>query len=209
MTPLTETEVFPEHETALAAVELLAHWWSRPVPEEVAVWLAAADVEDEVQRRLLGRTGTESLARLACGELLVEYERLFVGPGPVPCPPYESFWREDVPIDVRRSLMGPCTADLRRLYGELGLEVVPERGELPDLVSIELEALAYAISCRNEPVAQELFMSHLKKWLPRLSRAVAREAEHTFYRELAQLSLAWVRPLEGHVVALAAQSGAP
>ena len=55
--------------------------------------------------------------------LLDEYERLFVGPGQVPCPPYESFWREDVPVDIRRTLMGPCTAELRGLYQELGLEI--------------------------------------------------------------------------------------
>ena len=94
--------------TAVAALQLLAHWWSRPVAEEVTTWSGAAEIEAEVRSRM-PEGKVDLLLSSGGGDrtgLLDEHERLFVGPGPVPCPPYESFWREDVPIDIRRSLMG-------------------------------------------------------------------------------------------------------
>jgi TorA maturation chaperone TorD len=194
-----------EPATAVAAVDLLAHWWSRPVLDEVATWAGAAEVEAEVRRGMPGQSSAQLLAP-GGGELLGlldEHERLFVGPGPVPCPPYESFWREDVPIDIRRSLMGPCTADLRRLYAELGLKMAPASGEMPDHVAVELEALAYALSSpATYPLARALFFDHLRRWLPRLCRAVAHEAASPFYRDLADRTVDWTGPLQDHLESL-------
>ena len=131
--------------------------------------------------------------------ILDEYERLFVGPGQVPCPPYESFWHEDVPVDIRRTLMGPCTADLNQIYSELGLRVSPRSGELRDCIAIELEATAYALSSdETGPVARRLFQEHLARWLPRLCRAVAHEAGEGFYRDLAVLTLDWLAAIKGY-----------
>ena len=188
--------------TAVLAFVLLAHWWSRPEAEEVITWLDAAEAEASVRASMHGPGGPPPFSSRdwELANLLDEHERLFVGPGPVPCPPYESFWREDVPIDVRRSLMGPCTADLRRLYAELGLEMAPAGGELPDHIAVELEALGYALS--SEPgyaQARAIFFEHLRRWLPRLCRAVAHEAQAPFYRDLAEVTLQWMGPLEQHL----------
>lgn len=190
---------------ASAAADLLAHWWTRPVAEETATWLAAAHVEVAVRAAFPSAVNMGDLARRGTdGHLLDEYERLFVGPGPVPCPPYESFWREDVPIDIRRSLMGPCTADLGQLYGRLGLELAPASGEMPDHVAVELEAFAYALGTEEAvPVAVSLWSDHLRRWLPRLCRAVAHEAEVAFYRDLAELTLAWSTEFHYQLEALA------
>jgi TorA maturation chaperone TorD len=188
--------------TALAALELLAHWWSRPVAEEVARWSDAAGTETEVRRAMAAESGATSpgVVRAGPAGLLDEYERLFVGPGPVPCPPYESFWREDVPIDIRRSLMGPCTAELRQLYAELGLELAPASAEMPDNVAVEFEALAYAVSSpETHAPARALFFEHLRRWLPRLCRAVVRETGSDFYRDLAETTMAWTGPLQSYL----------
>jgi len=40
-------------------------------------------------------------------ELRLEYNRLFVGPGALACPPYESVYRRDRPESERGMLMGP------------------------------------------------------------------------------------------------------
>jgi TorA maturation chaperone TorD len=190
-------------ETIVAAVDLLAHFWSRPITDEVASWAEARDLEAETDIRISSNPlrepvrlpGLEDVPRL-----LDEYERLFVGPGQVPCPPYESFWREDVPVDIRRTLMGPCTADLKRIYLELGLQVSSGSGELPDHIAIELEAMAYALSFdETEPVARQLFEEHLARWLSRLCRAVAHEAEAGFYRNLAVLTLDWLAAIKGYL----------
>ncbi len=190
--------------TATAALDLLAHWWSRPVPDEVTIWTGAAGTEAAVRSHMPGHSAARLLT--SGGELLGlldEHERLFVGPGPVPCPPYESFWREDVPVDIRRSLMGPCTADLRQLYGALGLQMLPASGEMPDHVAVELEALAFALSSpATYPQAQALFFDHLRRWLPRLCRAVAHETESPFYRALADITVDWTGPLQNYLESL-------
>jgi TorA maturation chaperone TorD len=188
--------------TAVALASLLSHWWSRPVPAEVTGWPGAAELADlEAHVGTRGVANTAVLAMKSGGaSLLDEYERLFVGPGPVPCPPYESFWREDVPLEVRRSLMGPCTAELRLIYGELGLEMAATSGEMPDHVAVELEALAFALSSTPTwPVAGAIWSDHLRRWLPRLCRAVAREAEAPFYRDLAPLTIDWSGLLQRHL----------
>ncbi len=189
-------------ETIIGAVGLLAHFWSRPVQAEVETWARARDLEAETDSRISSDPLREPVRVPGLEEvprLLDEYERLFVGPGQVPCPPYESFWREDVPVDIRRTLMGPCTADLKRIYLELGLQVSARSGELPDHIAIELEALAYALSFEEtEAVARELFERHLAQWLSRLCRAVAHEAEEGFYRDLAVLTLDWLAAIRGY-----------
>ncbi|HLN05340.1 MAG TPA: molecular chaperone TorD family protein [Acidimicrobiales bacterium] len=191
--------------TIIAALDLLSHFWSRPVGDEVDEWRQARDFEVEAHRRLSSDVGREPVWLPADLEeslgLLDEYERLFVGPGQVPCPPYESFWREDVPVDIRRTLMGPCTAELRRLYNQLGLEMSSYGGELPDHIAVECEALAYALSLEDaEQIACELF-AHFGHWLPRFCRAVAKEAEHPFYRDLAPMTLDWLVAVRSYFAA--------
>ncbi len=194
--------------TAVAALDLLAHWWSRPEAHEVATWAAAGDIEAEVRRLMPGGRAAPLVAsrHWELTGLLDEHERLFVGPGPVPCPPYESFWREDVPIDIRRSLMGPCTAELRQLYGTLGLEMASASPEMPDHVAVELEALAYALSSpATAAPAKALFFDHLRRWLPRLCRALAHETEGGFYGDLAETTVAWTGPLQSYLELLVDQ----
>lgn len=194
----------PDMSIATTAADLLAHWWSRPVAAEVARWASWQPVAATVATVLGSATSIALPSPTTDDErraLLDEYERLFVGPGAVPCPPYESYWRDDVPIDLRRSLMGPCTEDLHRLYGALGLQI-SAAGELPDHVAVEFEALACALSSPGTlPVAGALLDDHLAKWLPKLCRAVAREAAQPFYRELATVTRAWLPALVGGVPA--------
>ena len=178
---------------ALAA-QLLAHWWSRPVPEEVAVWrggwLDAADTA-----RSLGCCGADLVPLAAAlddeAELLAEYERLFVGPGRVPCPPYEALWRDDGKRLEQGRLMSAATSSVTRLYRSLDLAVRRDAHELPDHLVVELEALAYALG-EDEQAADELLDEHLLRWVPKLSATVEREAELEFYRLLARLTPTWL-----------------
>lgn len=157
--------------TPEVSCDLLSHWWTRPTESEVATWPAPPN---------------------DIAALLNEYERLFVGPAKVPCPPYESFWREDVPIDLRRSLVGPCTAELDHIYRQLGIQLGKSCGELADHIAVELEALAFASAKGLDDVADTIFSAHLQRWVPRLCRAVSRAAEHSFYKELAAETMAWL-----------------
>ena len=82
-------------------------------------------------------------------ELLDEYERLFVGPGRTPCPPYESLWLGGQPRLEQGRLMGAASVAVADLYRGLGLDVAAAAHELPDHVAIELEALAFALRRRG------------------------------------------------------------
>lgn len=201
----TATVVVPEQlepDTVSLAADLLSHLWSRPVPAEVETWAEAREVLAETHSLISSTPAREPVQLPESGEvagLLDGYENLFVGPGQVPCPPYESFWREDVPVDIRRTLMGPCTAELKDLYRELGLQVSAGSGELPDHVAIELEALAYALaSPETEGVARRICQEHLAQFVPRLCRAVTHDAESAFYRDLASLTLDWMAGIRGY-----------
>jgi putative dimethyl sulfoxide reductase chaperone len=121
-----------------------------------------------------------------------EYERLFVGPGRAPCPPYESLWRGDAPRRERGRLMGDCAADVSRIYGALGLQ--PKDGELPDHIALELEAYAFAVE-RGEDEAAETLVEHLAAWVPGFCEAVEAEARQPYYAELARQTSAWVAEL--------------
>ncbi|MGA7833629.1 MAG: molecular chaperone TorD family protein [Acidimicrobiales bacterium] len=186
-------EFIADQNAAIAMLDLLAHWWSRPVADEVETWLGASELEEELSGYIPG-TSSSLVARISpVEEMLDEYEQLFIGPGPVPCPPYESYWRNDVSVDIRRTLMGPCVADLNRLYATMNLEVAPNSGDLPDHVAIEFEALAYSLSFLDgENIAHALFFDHLMKWLPRFCKSVEREARLSFYTELARVTRNWL-----------------
>jgi putative dimethyl sulfoxide reductase chaperone len=204
----------PGQSAIIASADLLAHWWSRPVTAEVTWWLGAAGIEEQVRRQFPGDAdpGGGRLAYSAgqVPALLDEYERLFVGPGQVPCPPYESFWRDDVEIDLWHSLMGPCTADLRNLYREIGIDVNPAAGELPDHAAVEFEALAYALSRPDGGhVAGALVTDHLGQWMPRLCRAVAEHARHPYYSGLAAVTVDWLGHIQRHLAPAADISPGP
>lgn len=183
----------PARLSAAAAADLLSHWWSRPLYDEVEIWFAYTDLAHQ----LFGSAPLpDALDEPAVLGMLEEYERLFVGPGPVPCPPFESCWRIDVPFDLRRGLLGPCTAELRELYGRLGFELALPGAEFTDCLPVELEGLTVALSDPEEAdVTRSLVVDHLHRWVPQLCDAVRQEARHPFYRDLARATSIWVESL--------------
>jgi TorA maturation chaperone TorD len=187
-------------ERALAA-HLLAHWWSRPLEEETAAWAdgwAAARLASASLRR--DTADVDSLERAAADDaprLVEEFERLFVGPGRVPCPPYEALWRDEGQRREQGRLMSTATAAVARLYRTLDLVVSHDSHELPDHIVVELEALTYALDTEgsDEPTTHELLTQHLLIWIPKLCAAVEREAQVEFYRRLARLTPHWLAAL--------------
>ena len=187
---------------AAQAATLLSGWWSRPVEVELAGWDASWPAAAETAEALgLDAAPVEELA--ACSgrtteELLDEYERLFVGPGRTPCPPYESLWLGGQPRLEQGRLMGAASVAVADLYRGLGLDVAGTVHELPDHVAIELEALAFALRAEGataEEARGALLHEHLLSWLPALCAAVEREARQPFYAVLARVTTAWVERL--------------
>jgi len=185
-----------ELNTAASAAMMLAHWWTRPLAIEVATWADAADLGAVIQRQFAGRDVLPACTLDDEAAMLTEYERLFVGPGPVPCPPYESFWRTDVPSYLRHSLMGPCVADLSQLYRSIGIGFDPASEELPDHIAVEFEALGYALSLPDDiGVSNKLLDRHLCVWVPQFCRSLVEASRLAFYRNLAALTMHWLTRL--------------
>lgn len=180
------------------SAQLLAHWWSRPVAEETASW-AGMWPDARAAAATLGRDEAEvdSLEAAAAddaGQLVEEYERLFVGPGRVPCPPYEALWRDDGRRREQGRLMSSATVGVIRLYRALDLAVRPDAHELPDHLVVELEALGYALGAgaAGEQTARQLLTGNLLVWTPKLCAAVEQESRLAFYRRLARLTPGWL-----------------
>ncbi len=178
------------------AARLLGGWWSRPTPAEIERWAVSWPMAEEAARTLeLRRDGIRelrtALEAAQAEALLDEYERLLVGPGRAPCPPYESLWRADQPRREQGRLMGAAAGDVVRIYGKLGLQMRTNAHELPDHLAVELEALAYAFEHERGESAADLARSHLAAWMGPFCAAVAAETEQPFYSELARLTPEW------------------
>ena len=178
--------------------DLLAHWWSQPDPDQRRWWADAWDAAAESDRLLATNLVSDLHAAFDSSredELLEEYERLLVGPGRIPCPPYESLWREGQPRLEQGRVMAAAAAETATLYRQLGLQLRPAAHELPDHVAIEWEALAYALQQKAHEPARHLLHEHLARWMPGFCASVADETTEPFYRVLAQLTPAWTAAL--------------
>lgn len=134
--------------------------------------------------------------------LLLDYTRLFLGPPSPLAAPYGSMW-----LSGEGAVMQESTIALEGLYGEAGFEIDEELGDMPDHVAVELEFLYLLTFKRNEArrageeVAiagwdqlHDLFLSgHLGAWIAPFTQAVKANAGTAFYRELADLTVGFVR----------------
>ncbi len=188
---------------ASAAAAALAAFWGEPEPKSLRLWRSEA-----LQGDLALLAGT-----LGAGEHLLEplhaalkaphrvlaeeYERLFVGPGTVPCPPYEALWRKDRPKLEQGTVFGAVTGRVADLYDDIGVQMRVDLRELPDHVSAEWEAAAHGLQGGPEQrqAARELVTDHLRVWLPPFCGKIREAANLPFYGLLASLTEAWLPAL--------------
>lgn len=125
--------------------------------------------------------------------LIPEYHRLFVGPGALPAPPYESVYRDGWTV------MGESTLQVRRQYAGAGYALDPSITELPDQVAVELlfmavvaeeEARAWegrdAAAALSRLERERAFLEeHLTRWVPAFTDRLVAATEAPFYRMLA------------------------
>lgn len=107
------------------------------------------------------------------------FNRLFVGPGRVPAPPYASVY-----LDPEWRLMGRASLRAGAVYDALGL-ASPHPGSMPaDHLALELDAaLAFSTLAEGgaDPRLAQLknyfLHDHLASWLPRFIAAASKEPE--------------------------------
>jgi TorA maturation chaperone TorD len=115
-----------------------------------------------------------------------EFNRLFVGPGPLPAPPYESVWRSE-----DRLLMQAATEAVRSVYRQHGVQNT--HPEPDDHLAIELEFYdllqqrVISGEAQKEHVAAQMqfLTEHLAAWVPAFAQAVETHTTSPFYRNLA------------------------
>ena len=135
-------------------------------------------------------------------ELLVDYSKLFLGPGHTLAPPYESAWRDknsDDPMDSVQALI--------ELYDDGGFAIDPDFRDLPDHVAVELEFLytlifQQAAAMRSgdrkaldhaKALQWSLQTRHMDAWLGAFVDALRENAQCSFYRDLATITAEFMR----------------
>lgn len=137
-------------------------------------------------------------------KLALDYTQLFLGPGGH-LSPHESVHH------VRDgsgwgTLWGEDTARVKGFIEAMGLTFNPERNDIPDHISVEFEVMhrlteheAKALesgdvetAAQAREAADRFLQEHLLAWAPEFCRQVRGRAQHSFYRELASLTEAFL-----------------
>ena len=126
----------------------------------------------------------------------IDYTRLFIGPGTVLTPPWESVFFSEERLTFQES-----TLHVREWYRRFGLEIKKLHNEPDDHIGLELEFLAHlaklgvaATQGTDQPPqelldAQRAFLTeHVMKWAPVWCGQVREQAKTNFYRGIALMT---------------------
>jgi putative dimethyl sulfoxide reductase chaperone len=149
----------------------------------------------------IGRIGKyleqpDVLSGKSCERLRWDYTRMFIGPGKVPAPPWESIYR-----DVEHLHFSEETLEVREAYRKYQLAPKGLGHEPDDHIGLELDFLHRLCEMAKERaeqadetglvgilVDQKAFLDeHLLRWVPEWTRDVVKSAESEFYKGMAQL----------------------
>jgi TorA maturation chaperone TorD len=136
-------------------------------------------------------------------KLQSDFRQLYIGPGRMSVPPWESVYRNEDHI-----LFDKHTLQVREAYTRHGMEFVNKNKTPEDYIAIELEfmnvltkRLLKALEAGDEEVEQvllneqEAFLNqHLLIWIPRFAALTQKRAQTEFYAGLAGVLngfLAW------------------
>jgi len=135
------------------------------------------------------------IRRLAKGDDLLaeahlnDYQRLFLGPGHLLAPPWESVYRSHEHV-----LFDHTTLEVRKAYRQMGF-IVANSEEPDDHIGLELlfVAILSEKSAAGDGAARHardaFFGQHLLPWVPDFCADVAGHAVTDLYRGLARLTL--------------------
>lgn len=133
-------------------------------------------------------------------ELVLEYTRLFIGPGRH-ISPYESVHREEEGL-----LWGSSTVRVKTFIESSGLKYRSDFKGIPDHISVELEFMQkltryeaeaweqqdHNKAIRSLELEKRFIKEHLLQWIPKFSELVIQEARLVFYREMAKLTKEYI-----------------
>jgi len=143
----------------------------------------------------------DALSRKKCESLHWDYTRMFIGPGKIPAPPWESIYR-----DADHLYFSQETQEVRNAYRKYNLLPKDFGHEPDDHLGLELDFLHKLCEMAWEKAKsadetglveilndQKAFLDeHLLKWVPDWTRDVVKSAETDFYKGMAQLLEAYL-----------------
>lgn len=185
-------------EGRIVVYDLLRHLYLRPPTPEVLSLVRSLRLNLEAAPAairkgldlLQGSSGDETVVPA----LVTEYTRLFVGPGQVPVPPFESCYRTGDSL-----VMQEVTTQVRRAYLEAGLLARRLYSDPDDHVGMEWEFL-YALAtkaagalARGDATEARTWLAqrraflqdHLLRWSPQFCERLLAATPHTFFQGLA------------------------
>jgi TorA maturation chaperone TorD len=111
-----------------------------------------------------------------------EYRRLFVGPNPMPVPPWGSVY-----TDREQVIFGVSTIELHRWMGEQGIDRQDDEKTPEDHIGFMLLLLSWL--ARHKPDALEEYLrDHLLTWSSHFLAELEEAANQPFYQGLARLT---------------------
>ncbi|MCG0278860.1 MAG: molecular chaperone TorD family protein [Thermanaeromonas sp.] len=127
-------------------------------------------------------------------KLRQDFTRLFVGPGGIKAPPWESVYRSR-----ERLLFGEETLAVRKFYQSFGVSIKNLYREPDDHLSLELEFMSWLCARALEELprgewklyleGQKRFLrEHLLEWVPAFTKDMENNAETAFFRGLASFT---------------------
>lgn len=188
------------HEARLNIYVLLQRLYQDAPDETLLAWLIEAGTFanfpvalDETASAALAQVDA-ALTGVTVNDLRADFKQLFVGPGPMTAPPWESVYRNEDHL-----LFDQHTLQVRECYGRHGMEFVRIHQLPEDAIAIELEfmrllteRLLQAIergACDEERYLldeQSAFLKqHLLMWVPKFVLMCQRSAATEVYAGLA------------------------
>lgn len=153
-------------------------------------------VDDDVAREALALM-TGGIAEGVGDDVVWEYRRLFVGPGPKAAPPWGSVY-----TDRECVVFGEATLALRQWMRENGISRPGDGTEPEDHIGLMLLLLAWVARNRAD-LLDDYAAVHLLTWVPHFLEEMEAAADSPFFEGLAALtraSLAGVASARGLAV---------
>ncbi|MEH7416673.1 molecular chaperone TorD family protein [Neobacillus drentensis] len=122
-----------------------------------------------------------------------EYRRLFIGPGALVAPPWESYYRSREHL-----LFEEWTLQIRELYHQFGLQFLRENNEPDDHLLLEMEFMTFLIEQNMQVLETDKILElvdiqihflqkHLTLWIPEFCKRVMNHTSSRLYLGAAML----------------------
>ena len=140
-------------------------------------------------------------------EMNIEYNRLFVGPGHLPSPPYESVYLTIDEDNKDGIVLGDSALDAKYQYLSAGISLPEDFTDLPDHIGVELDFMSYLCFEESSKIQEgddeglcdvvnkqyDFITNHLDNWISSFTDAVVNSTELDFYKGLVQITEFWIR----------------